>query len=142
LSKDEEQILKNGVLYRPKVIILGIGCNRGTSAEEIQSVIQETLDELKFSIKSVKGIATIDLKKDEQGLLETVSKYDWNFTFYTPEELNHATISEPSETVFTYTGAYGVSEPAARLASGASKLALVKKKSGNVTISVAVIPYQ
>ncbi|GGB53664.1 cobalt-precorrin 5A hydrolase [Fictibacillus barbaricus] len=141
LCKDEEQILKNGVLYRPKVIILGIGCNRGTSAEEIQSVIQETLDELKFSIKSVKGIATIDLKKDEAGLLETVSKYDWSFTSYTPEELNNVTISEPSQTVFSYTGAYGVSEPAARLASGASNLALVKKKSGNVTISVAVIPY-
>ena len=141
LSKDEEKILSNGVLYRPKVIILGIGCNRSTSAEEIQSVIQETLDELKFSIKSVKGIATIDLKKDEAGLLETVSKYDWSFTYYTPEELNNVTISEPSQTVFSYTGAYGVSEPAARLASGASNLALVKKKSGNVTISVAVIPY-
>lgn len=141
LSKDEEKILSNGVLYRPKVIILGMGCNRSTSAEEIQSVIQETLDELKFSIKSVKGIATIDLKKDEAGLLETVSKYDWSFTYYTPEELNNVTISEPSQTVFSYTGAYGVSEPAARLASGASNLALVKKKSGNVTISVAVIPY-
>jgi cobalt-precorrin 5A hydrolase len=43
--------------------------------------------------------------------------------------------------VFAYTGAYGVSEPAALLYSGAEELALVKKKSGNVTISVAVIPY-
>ncbi|WHY73774.1 cobalt-precorrin 5A hydrolase [Fictibacillus enclensis] len=142
LESQEEQILHNGVLYRPKVIVLGMGCNRGTSAQEIQEVIQETLDELGFSIKSVKEIATIDLKKDEEGLLEMVSKYNWNFTCYRPEELNAVEIKEPSNTVYKYTGAYGVSEPAARLASGAGTLELVKKKSGNVTLSVAVIPFQ
>ncbi|MDN4074124.1 cobalt-precorrin 5A hydrolase [Fictibacillus terranigra] len=142
LKEEEKRILDNGVLYRPKVIILGMGCNRGTAAEEIQSVIQETLDELNLSVKSVKGIATIDLKKDEEGLLETVEKNNWSFVCYTPDELNAVEISDPSETVHKYTGAYGVSEPAARLASGASSLELVKKKSGNVTISVAVIPYQ
>ena len=49
-------------------------------------------------------------------------------------------IEAPSDTVFKYTGAYGVSEPAVRLYSGAEQLELVKKKSGNVTISVGVIP--
>ncbi len=50
-------------------------------------------------------------------------------------------MEQPSETVFKYTGAYGISEPAALLYSGAKKLEPVKKKSGNVTISVAIIPY-
>ena len=55
--------------------------------------------------------------------------------------MNAIELQNPSETVFKYTGAYGVSEPAALLYSGAEKLALMKKISGNVTISVAVIPY-
>lgn len=135
------RLLENGVLYRPKVLALGIGCNRGTSAEEIAAVIDETLVELGFSKKSVKAICTIDLKKDEVGLLEVVEKNGWEFVYYQPEMLNLVDIQDPSETVFKYTGAYGVSEPAAMLYSGSNELALVKKKSGNVTISVGIIQY-
>ncbi|CAM3790662.1 cobalt-precorrin 5A hydrolase [Mesobacillus zeae] len=141
LREDEQRILDNGVLYRPKVIVLGIGCNRGTSASEILSVIKETLVELQLSFKSVKAVATIDLKKDEEGLLEAVQEQGWEFRCYTPEELNSVDIKDPSETVYKYTGAYGVSEPAALLCSKESDLELVKKKSGNVTISVAVMKH-
>lgn len=63
IEKEEEILLENGVIYRPKSIVLGMGCNRGTSAEEIEQLIDETLAELKLSKKSVKAIATIDLKK-------------------------------------------------------------------------------
>lgn len=140
-AEEEARLLANGVLYRPKVLVLGIGCNRGTSAEEIEAVIAETLDELQFSVRSVKAVCTIDLKKDEAGLLAVVHKHGWAFVTYTPEELNTVAVESPSDTVFKFTGAYGVSEPAAKLYSGAAELALVKKKSGNVTISVAVIPY-
>jgi cobalt-precorrin 5A hydrolase len=142
LQPHEEMILENGVLYRPKVIVLGIGCNRGTESSEIESVIENTLTELNFSIKSVKAICTIDLKKDEEGLLEAVKKFGWDFHCFTPEELNTIPIQQPSDTVFKFTGSYGVSEPAALLYSGAKELELVKKKSGNVTISVAVIPFE
>ncbi|WP_078412750.1 cobalt-precorrin 5A hydrolase [Priestia abyssalis] len=142
LTEEEQPILANGVLYRPKVIVLGMGCNRGTSSDEIESVIKETLDELRFSIKSVKAISTIDLKKDEEGLIETAKKYGWEFSYYSPEQLNSIEIEQPSDTVYKFTGAYGVSEPAAKLYSGARTLELVKKKSGNVTISVAVIPHE
>ena len=141
LQQDEEIILENGIVFRPKSVVIGMGCNRGTSPEEIESVIQDTLLELTISIKSVKAICTIDLKKDEAGLLEVVEKYGWDFIYYSPGELNTAAIEAPSETVYKYTGAYGVSEPAVRLYTGAEKLVLVKKKSGNVTISVGIIPF-
>jgi cobalt-precorrin 5A hydrolase len=141
LAPDEEVILQNGVLYRPKVVVLGIGCNRGTSTEEIEGVIKETLEELSVSIKSVKAICTIDLKKDEEGLLAVVKKYGWEFHYYSPEELNTAEIEDPSETVYKYTGAYGVSEPAVKLFTGQKELSLVKKKSGNVTISVGILSF-
>ncbi|MED3759454.1 MULTISPECIES: cobalamin biosynthesis protein [Peribacillus] len=141
LKQSEKRILENGIVYRPKVIALGIGCNRGTAAAEIEQVITETLAELSFSIKSVKAICTISLKKDEIGLIEVVEKYGWEFVHYEPEELNQAKIEAPSDTVFKYTGAYGVSEPAVRIYTNAEQLELVKKKSGNVTISVGVIPF-
>lgn len=139
LNAEELPILANGVLYRPKVIVLGMGCNRGTSAEEIEGVICATLEELSFSIQSVKAICTIDLKKDEQGLLAVCEKYGWDFVYYTPEELNEMTIEEPSDTVYKFTGAYGVSEPACKRYSGLDRLTVTKRKSGNVTISVGVL---
>jgi cobalt-precorrin 5A hydrolase len=141
LAREEEAILENGVLYRPKVLALGIGCNRGTAAEEIEAVIRETLAELSFSIRSVKAVCTIDLKKDEAGLLAVCDKFGWEFVTYKPDELNQLKLEEPSETVFKFTGAYGVSEPAAKLYTGTEKLALTKKKSGNVTISVGVLTF-
>lgn len=137
----EKAILENGIVFRPKSVAIGIGCNRGTTAEEIEKVIVDTLSELSISLKSVKAICTIDLKKDEKGLLEVTGKYGWEFVCYSPKTLNQAKIEAPSETVYQYTGAYGVSEPAVRIYTGASKLELVKKKSGNVTISVGVISF-
>ena len=141
LNEKEQRILDNGVLYRPKVIVLGMGCNRGTSSEEIEAVINETMAELKFSRKSIKALCTIDLKKDEEGFIEVVNKNGWEFVCYPAGELNTVKMAVPSEIVYKYTGAYGVSEPAALLYSGCDQLVLVKKKSGNVTISVGVTPY-
>ncbi|NEW06181.1 cobalamin biosynthesis protein CbiG [Paenibacillus sp. SYP-B3998] len=142
LSLEEQSILQNGVLYRPKVIVLGVGCNRDTSAEEIEAVIHETLEELAFSIKSVKAVCTIDLKKDEEGLLEITRKYGWEFVHYSATELNVVPIEAPSETVYKFTGAYGVSEPAVKLYTGNKQLELVKKKSGNVTLSVGLVDFR
>lgn len=142
ITPDEEVLLDNGVIYRPKSLVLGMGCNRGTSVEEIEAVIQETLQELHLSIKSVKALCTIDLKKDERGFLDITHKYGWDFVTYKPEELNKMNISTPSATVFKYTGAYGVSEPAAMLYAGVENLLLEKKKSGNTTISVARLKFE
>ncbi|AEI45346.1 cobalt-precorrin 5A hydrolase [Paenibacillus mucilaginosus] len=141
LEPHEEAILANGVLYRPKVIVLGIGCNRGTAAEEIEAVIAETLGELRFSIRSVKAVCTIDLKKDEEGLLAVCGRHGWPLECYTPAELNEMEIEAPSETVFKFTGAYGVSEPAVKRYTGENHLVLTKKKSGNVTISVGLLSF-
>jgi cobalt-precorrin 5A hydrolase len=141
LSEKEEAILTNGILYRPKVVVLGVGCNRGTSTEELEQVIAETLHELQFSIRSVKALCTIELKKDECCLLEVSEKFGWEFVYYTADQLNQVQLEEPSETVYKYTGAYGVSEPAAKLYSGAEELCLTKKKSGNVTISVGILDF-
>ncbi|ARU61497.1 cobalamin biosynthesis protein CbiG [Tumebacillus avium] len=137
---ETQTLLANGVLYRPKNIVLGIGCNRGTELAEIEEVVQQTLEELRISIKSVRNIATIDLKKDEAGLLALCEKYGWPLVTYTPQELNEIAIPTPSETVFKYTGAYGVSEPASMRSAGVTDLLLEKKKSGNVTLSIAIVP--
>ncbi|SFS53441.1 cobalt-precorrin 5A hydrolase [Marininema halotolerans] len=142
LSNDEEDtFLRNGVLYRPKVIVLGMGCNRGTSLEELEQVVLDTLAEQRLSITSVRNIATIDIKQDESGLIALAEKYGWGIEVFTPEQLNQIKLSNPSETVYRFTGAYGVCEPAALLSAGAQNWLLEKKKSGNVTLSIALVDH-
>ncbi|MDH4199992.1 MAG: cobalamin biosynthesis protein, partial [Spirochaetia bacterium] len=129
---------KKIVIFRPKVIGIGLGCNRNTTQEELDHVTLETLQALKFNVNSVMAVASIDLKENESGLLLFCSKRRWRLYFYTVSELNSVAIQSPSEVVFKYTGAYGVSEPAAKILTKNSTLALVKKKSGNVTISIGL----
>ncbi|UOF89795.1 cobalamin biosynthesis protein [Fodinisporobacter ferrooxydans] len=138
-QEEEDTFLANGVLYRPKVVVIGIGCNKGTSALEIEQVIQTTLAEAELSMMSVRNLATIDLKKDEPGLVEVCARHGWRLDTYTAAELNTIPIPNPSDTVYKYVGAYGVSEPCARLSSGASEWVVEKVKSGNVTISICLV---
>ncbi|SFE51385.1 cobalt-precorrin 5A hydrolase [Alteribacillus iranensis] len=137
-ATDKESLPEVRMIYRPKVVHIGIGCNRGTEADEIEAVIESTLQRLQINRLSVKQVATIDLKKDEEGLLKVCEKNSWPFVYYSPDELNQAPIQNPSDVVYKYTGAYGVSEPAAVLSSGNERLLLEKEKSGNVTISIAI----
>ncbi|MCL6593528.1 MAG: cobalamin biosynthesis protein [Alicyclobacillus sp.] len=137
---EERLLLANGVLYRPKVVVVGIGCNRGTSAEEIDQAIQRVLADAGLSLRSVRNLATIDRKADEPGLLAVCQAYGWPLQTFTAEQLNQVPLSHPSDTVYRYVGAYGVCEPAARLSSGASTWVVEKVKSGNVALSVCLVP--
>lgn len=141
-EEEERRFLARGVLYRPKVVVVGVGCNRGTGAEEIESVIADVLLSAGLSIHSVRNLATIDRKADEAGLLEVCRNHRWPLVAYTAEELNVVALRNPSETVFRHVGAYGVSEPAARLSSGADGWVVEKVRSGNVTVSVCIVPHE
>ncbi|HBG92438.1 MAG: precorrin-3B C(17)-methyltransferase [Nitrospirae bacterium GWF2_44_13] len=124
---------------RPKNLIIGIGCNRGTSANEIEDAVKKALAEKKLSFLSIHSVATIDIKAGEKGLNEFVRAYGFPIKTFTANELNSLRGIQKSALVFKATGAYAVAEPAALLASGADKLLLKKQKMGNVTVAVSEI---
>ncbi|MBW4085466.1 cobalt-precorrin 5A hydrolase [Paenibacillus sp. S150] len=142
LSGQEAAALgERAAVYRPRSLVVGLGCNRGTPLEELEAVVLDTLAELGLSLLSVRNLATAGIKGDEAGLLALCAKYGWELALYTPEQLNTVALEQPSEAVFKATGAYGVCEPAALLSSGAAGLLLKKKKSGNATIAVARVSF-
>ncbi|MDI6801506.1 MAG: precorrin-3B C(17)-methyltransferase [Thermodesulfovibrionales bacterium] len=122
---------------RTKNLVVGIGCNSRTSAEEIEEVVMRTLRKNNLSFLSIHSIATIDKKSNEAGLLAFAKKYGFRINTFTANELNTVEGIKKSEAVFKATGAYGVSEPAAILASDMGKLVVSKQKDGNVTIAIA-----
>ncbi|MDD6305933.1 MAG: cobalamin biosynthesis protein [Clostridiales bacterium] len=71
----------------PKSVVLGMGCKKGKTCEEIEAFVLEQLGRLHISIKSVGVLATIDCKKEEQGFLDFAEKYGLCFLTFGKEEL-------------------------------------------------------
>jgi cobalt-precorrin 5A hydrolase len=138
----------NAVVYRPRSLILGLGCDRGTPTELVARGIAVLLAEHQLSIKSVKAIATIDKKHDEVAFLELSQRHGWPLITFPAEVLDAVPgIANPSEVVKRHVGTRGVAEPAALLAAGATELVVAKHSytepdSGRaMTLAVARIPF-
>ena len=153
---------KHVVLYRPKSLVVGLGCRRGVPEEELQELLDETLRSHNLCKDSVKCIATAELKRDEVGIGLLADKLGAPVHCYSADELNSVFQDRdapdiqptgplaagrtrlrptPSETAHRLLGIWGVSEPAALLASGAEELLVTRKKTTRATIAVARIPF-
>lgn len=129
---------ENLLALRPRNLVIGIGCNRGTSAAEIEMAVRQILLQAFLAFASIGTIASIDAKQDEAGLLQFAEKYRLPLNFYTAAQLNEVEVPTPaSDYVQQAVGAGGVCEPAALLASVSGRLLVKKKKNGNVTVAVA-----
>ena len=122
---------------RPRNLIVGIGCNSATSADEIEASIRKTLDENSLAFSAIHSLATIDKKGNEPGLVEFAGKCDLDINTFTPEELNTVPGITKSDAAFNATGANAVAEPSALLATGSDTLLVPKQRIGNVTVAVA-----
>ena len=142
LGGEYQTLLNKAVVYRPKSLVVGIGCNRGTSAVQIEEAVNQAFREHGLSPKSIRNIATIDLKRDEQGLLKFARRHDLPVEFFGREALSQVKFpSALSATTFKWVGTPAVCEPAALLSSGSTDLVVPKMKLGEVTIAVARIPF-
>jgi len=129
------------VIFRPRNLIIGLGCNRGTAAGEISRAIDIVLGKNGLSPLSIASLASVDLKKDEPGLLEYSKTHEIPLQFYPAGKLAEVTVpSGPSGYALAATGTPSVAEAAALLASGADGL-LVEKQAvgGQVTVAVAAM---
>ncbi len=118
---------KKTLFLHPKALALGIGCRKGKPLEEIEMFVRQTLKESGLAWDSVCGVASVDVKKQEQGLVEFCRKWKLPFCTFTPEQLNEIP-GTFSESIFVEQE-IGVGNVCERAAAGyASSLAKGKKK--------------
>jgi precorrin-4 C11-methyltransferase len=118
--------------YRPKSLVLGVGCERGISAAALEDGLERFLGEHGFSQDSIATLASVELKADEQGILDLARCHDWQTHFYSAEELAAVSgLQNPSEVVARCVGTPGVAEPAALLAAGTDQLLVEKQVVGS-----------
>jgi len=126
------------LILRPRNLVLGIGCNRNTPADEIDAFIAPHLKRLFLSPKSICCVASVAAKRDEAGLMEYAERLGAPLRCFEVDELDQIAFpSPPSEHALAAVGVAAVAEPAAILASGGGRLLLKKVKSVNVTLAVA-----
>lgn len=124
-------------VLRPKNLVVGVGCNRGTSFESINEAIICACRQNGFSPSSLFCLASITIKEDEDGLLKAAKDLNLEIQFFNAETINSVKHCSQSQTVFNATGAYAVAEPTALLAAKSKKLLVRKQKWKDVTTAIA-----
>ncbi|MFQ6030758.1 MAG: cobalt-precorrin 5A hydrolase [Dehalococcoidia bacterium] len=161
-AEDLSEVLqsKHAVVYRPRSLVAGMGCRRGVSAEHLEQLLVVTFQQHGLALASLSCLASADLKQDEAGLLQLAEKYGVPLSCFSADELNsifplaeaspgtvagttpdQAVSPTPSAVARRLIGVWGVSEPAALLASGSRELLVTREKTDRATIAVARIDY-
>jgi cobalt-precorrin 5A hydrolase / precorrin-3B C17-methyltransferase len=128
------------LVLHPPVLALGVGCERGCTADELNALADATLAEHGLAAGSVAVVVSLDLKTDEPAVHALAARLGIPARFFSAEELRAETarLASPSETVFRETGCYGVAEGAALAAVGPNgALVAAKCKSRRATCAVA-----
>lgn len=128
-------------VFRPRNLVVGIGCNRGTPEIEFEDAINELFDDLHLSRASIRNLASIDKKNDEVGLLQFAIDNCWQIDFFDSNTINRLTNLEISFAALKHVGAIGVAEPSALLSAQSNHLLSRKRKWKNVTMAVAQVPF-
>lgn len=125
----------------PRIGVLGIGCRRGTCAEQLEAAFADFCARHSLAPACITAVASIDLKADEAGLLAFCRTHGWPITFYSAEQLRALPGPfTPSPFVQSVTGVDNVCERAAVLASGGC-IRIPKQAGGGVTFALALCPY-
>ena len=137
-----QQVAKDAQVLHliPRNVVLGVGCRRGKEKEAIREAVTRVIAESGISREALAGAASIDLKKEEAGILGLCSEWNLPYTVFTAEELQRVKGDfTPSSFVAKTTGVDNVCERSALALAGAGSHLIHKKYAENgVTAALAV----
>ncbi|MBA4798077.1 MAG: precorrin-3B C(17)-methyltransferase [Rhizobiales bacterium] len=128
------------LVYHPKTLVLGMGCERHAKPDEAIALAEEALAKGGFARESLAAVCSIDLKADETAIHAVAAHFRVPARFFTAARLEAEAprLKNPSEVVFAEVGCHGVAEGAALAAVGtAGELVAEKIKSKGATAAIA-----
>ena len=131
------------LVYRPRRLAVGIGCERDAAPEEIEVLARSCLDAAGLAAEAVAGVFSIDLKADEPAVHALAGSLGVPARFLPAPvlEAEAPRLRNPSDLVFHAVGCHGVAEGAALAAAGpAGELVVEKTKSVRGTCAIARAP--
>lgn len=121
----------------PQIAYLGVGCRKGTTEHAIEECFEEFMRKSGISADAICLVCSIDLKKDEEGLISFCKKHELEFKTFSAEQLS-AVEGEFSGSDFVQkiTGVDNVCERSAICGSGGVIVNRKMAKNG-VTMAIA-----
>ncbi|HYU13973.1 MAG TPA: precorrin-3B C(17)-methyltransferase [Stellaceae bacterium] len=131
------------LVFHPPVLALGIGCERGSAAEEIAALALNTLADAGLAAGAVAAVVSVDLKVDEPAIHALAASLGVPARFFPATRLldETARLTVRSEAAYRATGCWGVAEGAALAAVGPEgSLVIARRQSRRATCAVARAP--
>ena len=140
-NQNNKEINYPTLILRPKKLVIGVGSRKGVSKQQVITSIKKTAEILNLPVNRFDLMATIDIKKDEKGILEASNELNIPLEIVSTNQIKEFPkdkLHSSSEFVEKTFGIKGVCEPAALLIAGSNSKLIFKKTSYNgVTIAVA-----
>lgn len=121
----------------PMEIIIGIGCRRGIEGKEIIDLIRRNLEKLNIHPKALCKLSTVEIKKNENGIIEASEHFKTNLEIITLDEIKQIEnqfIISPF--VKKSIGVGNVCEPCGYISSDFGECLLPKTAENGITISI------
>lgn len=135
-----EDAAEDALLLVPNIVVLGVGCRRGTSRAVLEAVLEQFLARSGLLGSAICEAASIDLKAEEPGLLEFCRSHGWPLSTRSAAELAKVPGTFTSSPfVRQVTGVDNVCERSAAAVSGGPVLAQ-KFTAQGVTLAAAGKP--
>ena len=131
------------LVYRPRRLAVGVGCERGAAPDEIAALARSCLDAAGLAPAAVAGVFSLDLKSDEPAVHALADSLGVPARFLPAPALEAEAprLRNPSDLVFREVGCHGVAEGAALAAAGPEgELVVEKTKSVRATCAIARAP--
>ncbi|MDO5851519.1 MAG: cobalt-precorrin 5A hydrolase [Methanobacteriaceae archaeon] len=130
------------VYFKPLTITMGIGARKNISYDKVFNAINSACKILKIPIQRIDQFATVDIKKDEKGILNVINSFNKPLKIVSSEDIkkfNNIQCSK-SDFVMKKFGIKGVCEPSCLIASDNINSELIFKKTAfnGVTIAVCI----
>ena len=128
-------------LAAPRVVA-GLGCRRGCTQGELLDLLTLSLTQYGLTVDNLAGLASIDHKHGEAGLLGLAEGLGLELVFFSPEQLStYQAMAAGNAFTEAVTGSPSVAEPcalalAARMVTSASLLG-EKNRSASATCALA-----
>lgn len=131
--------------WHPPVLWLGLGCERHTHPLVLEAAVEKSLVSAGLAAAAVAGVASLDRKSDEPGLLALCQQRQWPLKIFTADHLAAIPVPNGSPVVARQVGTPSVAEAAALAAAGTGARLLAPKTvvrgeraSGAATCAVAL----
>jgi len=136
---NDEDVMKNSVIYRVPSLVIGIGLHWDTPKETILNGVNETLEKFGLNQNEIARFVSIKKDKDVVGLIELSEEMNVPLEYIDREELATITTPNPSNTVQAFEGTASVSEAAAMKSSNGELIVEKQKFPPNLTVAIARI---